>query len=310
MTVAIMDLGTNTFHLLIVRQHKKQLTILYKTKTPVKLGENGITSGYISEKSFKRGVSVMKNFGRKIKQYNPSKIIATGTAAIRNAKNKKQFLDAIYKESGIKVKVISGIKEAKLIYEGVKHAIKPIIQRSIIMDIGGGSVEFIIADNKKIFWKYSFKLGGALLLEKFKPSDPITKTELNELTGYLQKALVPLFNAAKLHQPHALIGSSGSFDTFAEMIAWKFYSPSMLKNKTTMLFNLHEYAAIHNQLLYSSTSERKNMKGLLPMRIDMIVIASILLTFVLEKLSIKEMHLSTFALKEGVMFRALQNKNI
>lgn len=310
MKVAIIDLGTNTFHLLIAEQKKGKIKILYQTKIAVKLGENGITSGIISEKPFYKGVRVIKNFSKIISRYKIKQIVATGTAAFRNAGNKKEFIEAIYKQSGIRIKIISGLKEATLIYEGVRHALKMGIQKSLIMDIGGGSVEFIIANKNKIYWKQSFDLGGALLLEKFQPDDPITSIQLKKIKSFLTNTLTPLFAAAKRFKITTLIGSSGSFDTFAEMIAWKLYSPDVLKNRTSYVIKLSAYYDIYHQLLYSNTLQRTKMKGLIAMRVDMIVIASILLTFVIEKLQITSMKCSTYALKEGVMWRMLASKKI
>jgi len=310
MTVAIMDLGTNTFHLLIAKVEKHDLQILYKSKIAVKLGENGISAHRISAKPFKRGVSAMKRFGKIAAFYQPEKIIAVGTAAIRNALNKKEFLNAIEKESGIRVKVISGIREAQLIYEGARQAIRIGSGKTLIMDIGGGSVEFIIADGKKIFCKHSFELGAALLLEQFKPDDPLKPAQLKKIRKYLGETLQPLFDACEKYQPDSLTGSSGSFDTFAEMISYRFYKPGILRNATTYEFKMEDYYAIYNLLLFSTTAERTKMKGLIAMRIDMIVIAAIILTFVLEKLNIKKMKLSTYALKEGVLYKLINNKPI
>jgi exopolyphosphatase/guanosine-5'-triphosphate,3'-diphosphate pyrophosphatase len=310
MTVAIMDLGTNTFHLLIARKNKKGTEILYKSKIAVKLGENGITSGFISEQPFRRGVSAMKRFSKIAAFYQPAKIVAVGTAAIRNASNKNKFLHAVEKESGIKVKIISGLKEADLIYRGVRQSMMLGNSKYLVMDIGGGSTEFIIADGRKVYWKQSFELGAALLLEKFNPSDPLTLAELKKIRSHIAKILAPLFKEAEHHKPLTLIGASGSFDTFAEMIMHRFYSPSLLKGAATYSFVMDDYARIHRQLLFSTAARRKKMKGLIPMRVDMIVIASILLSFVIEKLEIKKMYLSTFALKEGLLNTVMSSKTI
>lgn len=310
MRIAVMDLGTNTFHLLIVEQGEAGFQTLFKAKTSVKLGENGIASGIIASKPFQRGIRTLKRFKKTIDRFQPGKIIATGTAAIREASNKKAFLDAIFKETGIRVQVIPGNKEALLIYEGVKCAIDLGKEKALIMDIGGGSVEFIIADQRKLYWKGSFKLGAALLLDRFKPYDPITADQLKRIRTHIQKELAPLLLACKTYLPISLIGSSGSFDTFAEIIAWRFYKPGVLKGKSTYRFHIPDYQIIHQDLIYSTADERRTMKGLVAMRIDMIVIASILLTFVLEKTKIKQMELSTYALKEGVCERILNHKAI
>lgn len=310
MTIAVMDLGTNTFQLLIAERSDNKLRIIYQAKVGVKLSQDGITSGFISELPFKRGIRAMKKFKKKITEFNVDAIYATGTAAIRSAKNNRHFLNEIKKETGIGVHCINGLKEAELIYEGVRQAVPLGLKRWLIMDIGGGSVEFIIAGGKKIYWKHSFNIGGALLLEKFKPSDPISIVQLKKINSFLNRELKPLFDASSKFKPEGLIGSEGPFDSFAQMIACEFYTPGILKNKTSWEFKMSDYRFIHNKLLYSSSAERKKMKGLIAIRIDMIVIASILLTFVLNKLKLSKMNLSAFALKEGVMFRLLNNEPV
>ncbi len=179
-------------------------------------------------------------------------------------------------------------------------------EKSLIIDIGGGSTELVICNQKNIFWKHSFELGAALLLEKLKPSDPITIEEINKLNAYLDKELAILFEAIKKYVPARLIGSSGSFDTFAEMILVQ-NNKSPLGKRISYEFYMEDYFNVHQRLIKSTTQQRMQMKGLIKMRVDMIVLASSLLTFVLKKTDIKKMTLSAYALKEGMLFDILQN---
>ncbi len=310
MRIAVMDLGTNTFHLDIVERINGKVKTLYAVTAPVKLGEGGIASGTISKKPFQRGLRTMKQFKKKLDQYKPGKIIATGTAAIRNASNKKAFLEAIREKTGITVTLIHGLKEASLIYDGVKQAVRLGEDKTLIMDIGGGSLEFIIANGKKISWKHSFPLGAALLLDRFKPFDPISSQQIGDIRKFLARELRLLPLALKEYGPVSLTGSSGSFDTFAEMIGWRNNTPSILKNKTSYIFRLEDYKKLHLDLVYSTAEERGRMKGLPAMRADMIVMASLLLTYVLEKFKPSQFQLSTYALKEGIMWRILTKGKI
>jgi exopolyphosphatase / guanosine-5'-triphosphate,3'-diphosphate pyrophosphatase len=178
----------------------------------------------------------------------------------------------------------------------------------LIMDIGGGSTEFIIADKDKIFWKQSFLLGAARLLERFKLSDPITDDEIGQVEKYLEEELRPLFEAVKKFPVKELIGASGSFDSLADMIAYKFYTPEILDNKTEYTFDMDDFAVIYNIVLKSSKEERLQIKGLVEMRVDMIVISSILVNFILKSFNINHMRLSMYSLKEGVLHELLERK--
>ena len=180
-------------------------------------------------------------------------------------------------------------------------------EKSLVMDIGGGSVEFIVCNQEKIFYKQSFEIGAALLLEQLKPSNPITEMEIKMIKTYLNKILASLCTACAKHKPLSLIGASGSFDTFAEMILNQ-KGKSPLGNKTSYQFNLEDYYNVHQQLINSTTQQRMQMKGLVKMRVDMIVLASLLLTFVLDKTKIKQMTLSAYALKEGILSEIMNNE--
>ena len=184
---------------------------------------------------------------------------------------------------------------------------------SLIMDIGGGSTEFIIANKKEILWKKSFLLGVARMMDKFKPSDPITKEEIKQIENYLEQELQPLFSAIessfvkKLVGCQELIGSAGSFDSLAEMIAHMLYDISIMKGITEYDFNLDDCEKIYNIVLQSTTKERMHMKGLSKMRVDMIVISAIFVDFIFLRLGLKKMRLSKYSLKEGVLWELMHS---
>jgi exopolyphosphatase / guanosine-5'-triphosphate,3'-diphosphate pyrophosphatase len=306
MRLAIIDTGTNTFHLLIVEQNGNSYIELYKTKEGVKLGEAGITTNVISPAAFERGINVFKEFKRKCEIHGATKIFALGTAALRNASNASEFIEKVKKETGIELIVISGEIEAELIWNGVRHSMKMGLDKSLIMDIGGGSVEFIICNEEEIFWKQSFDIGAALLLEKFKPSDPISTDDIQKLETFFGEELKLLFHSCGVNLPKQLIGSSGSFDTFTEMIVHKYHNIETLNGLTEFTFNIDEYKAIHQQLLASTHDERIAMPGMIAMRADMIVVASILLSYVKRNTNIKQIKSSTYSLKEGILFKLIK----
>jgi len=117
---------------------------------------------------------------------------------------------------------------------------------------------------------------------------------------------LPISHAIKRYPAHSLIGSSGSFDTLAEMIGWKYHRKNILKNTETYQFNLKEYFLLHQMLLKSTTAERMKMRGLIKMRVDMIVLASICTNLILKKYHLNQLILSKSALKEGALWKALQ----
>jgi exopolyphosphatase/guanosine-5'-triphosphate,3'-diphosphate pyrophosphatase len=309
MRIAIVDLGTNTFNLLIAELFPDTTyKTLYKNKIPSRLGEGGINLGIIQPVPFQRGIDALKAHHEAILKYKAEETHAFATSAIRSASNGEEFVKEAKKETDISIQVISGNREAELIYYGVRSAVKMTDSNSLIMDIGGGSTEFIIANKEGIRWKKSFELGAARLLERFNPSDPITPEQIAELRKYLLKEIQPLLKALETHPVTELIGSSGSFDSLAEMIAHRFQSIDVLKGKTEYTFDLENSEAIYHEILRSTRSERLNMKGLIEMRVDMIVVSAIFVHLIITELAIPRMRLSTYSLKEGVLWEILQQR--
>ncbi len=302
MKVAVLDLGTNTFHLMIALVNKDRTwkKIVHR-KITVKLGQGGIHRNIIAPGPFKRGILAISKFRKAIDEHEVTKVFAFGTAALRTADNGKDFLRQMRKDYRINVNLITGDDEAFLIYSGVRKAVNMGNEVSLIMDIGGGSTEFILANEKKVFWKHSYKIGASMLLEKFQPSNPVKKTELSSIHQHLETVLKPLFSACLKYSPVRLIGSAGSFETVASMIRFRNPAAGSHYGKTKHPVSIYDLNALHRDIIKSTTAERRQMKGLISMRVDMIVPASILLNFVLKKTALKEILLSTYSLKEGVI---------
>ncbi|MDP4208772.1 MAG: phosphatase [Bacteroidota bacterium] len=301
MRIAIIDLGTNTFNLLIAEATGgSSYNILLSTKEGVKLGEGGINHKTITDAAFQRGIEAIGRHYERMEPYKVDKVMAFATSAIRDAANGRHFTDTLKQRFNLDVSVISGDKEASLIHLGVKQTLTFHDKRYIILDIGGGSNEFIIADDNQIFWKQSFKLGMARLLEKFQPSDPITAEEISAVEKYLHEELEPLFENFDRYKPEIFIGASGSFDSFVRMLANENLLPP-LDGATSHIIPQEVYQKLHHKLISSTKEERDQMKGLEPVRRDMIVLATVFVNFVLNKLGLLTIYQSDYSLKEGAV---------
>lgn len=306
MIFAVIDLGTNTFNLLIAeRLSNCTFKKIFNTKIAVKLGEGTINSGYIADAPFQRGISALRQYQQYLLDYNVEHTYAFATSAIRSASNGKEFVAQAKKVAGISITVIDGNEEADLIYHGNKMAVSMTNSVSLIMDIGGGSTEFILANHNTVFWKQSYLLGAARLLEKFNLSDPVTNSEIVLFNSYLSQELQTLTDAIKKHQPIELIGSSGAFDSVVDIIAGKFNVGGLNDVQTEYEINLNHYYQISEMIKKSTLKERYHITGLIDMRVDMIVISVLLIDFVLKELNLNKMRVSTFSLKEGVINQKL-----
>ncbi len=306
MKIAVIDLGTNTFNLLI--RDTKTSEVLYNNKIGVKLGDGGLDDDRIMPVAFERGINALKAHRETIKDFGADKTYAFATAAIRSASNGGDFVSAAANQVNIKVNVIDGQKEAELIYLGVTQALELGEGTSLIVDIGGGSTEFIICTNKEVLWKNSYNIGSSRLLEKFKPKDPINSLEAQAIEDFIAEVTTDLVSALKQHPTKTLIGSSGSFDTLASMIHEAYPEANYDPTKTSYEFELHQYLAIAQKMISSPYEQRLLTPGMIPMRADLMPMACIQINFLLKRLGIKTMKLSTYALKEGV-FTTLKEKN-
>jgi exopolyphosphatase/guanosine-5'-triphosphate,3'-diphosphate pyrophosphatase len=299
MTTAILDFGTNTFDLLIAERKERSFNILHTSKQPVKLGRGGIEANRITPDAMERGYVAIQNLLETIAPYKVDDIRAFATSAIRNAANGELFTDKVYRKFGVRTRVIPGDREAELIYKGVRQAMDFQEGHMMIVDIGGGSNEFIICNKEGIVWKHSFETGMARVLELFTLSDPISPEEIRALESYFLEKLQLLFRVVRQLRPYTLVGASGSFDTFHSLIL---HSGGM---KADQLHGreipLREYYRIHQALLQSTTEQRKAMPGMEAVRVEMIVAATIFVSFVLRSCQINHLHHSEFALKEGVI---------
>ncbi|MES2680654.1 MAG: phosphatase [Bacteroidota bacterium] len=302
MRLAVIDCGTNTFNLIIIEvDERKKYSKIDNTRVPVKLGEGAINKGFIAPGPFSRGIEAINSFNELIKKNRVEKVIAFATSAIRDAANGEEFVQTIYEKFGIRLTVIDGNREAELIYLGIREAVQLNSDLSLIMDIGGGSTELIIANRDTIFWKGSFRIGAARLLEKFCPSNPISAAEIKAIHEYLSEQLHSFFEVIKTHPPFELVGSSGAFDSLVEMINGELGGEPLTNDKTAYDINMEEYFHISSLVQSSTLEQRKRIKGLVPMRFDMIVISCLMVDFILNACALNKLRVSVYSLKEGAL---------
>jgi exopolyphosphatase/guanosine-5'-triphosphate,3'-diphosphate pyrophosphatase len=298
-SIAILDLGTNTFHLLIAEISGQRPEIIFQETLAVRLGEGGMRDGMINVSAFERGLSALRQFKRSIDQHKAVQVKAIATSALRSASNGAEFIRYVLAETGINIEIIDGNREAELICSGVRAAINMKDQNSLIMDIGGGSVEFIICNQDQIFWKKSFDIGAARLMDQFHRSDPISQSDINELQSFLNSVLNDLNIQLDIYKPIQFIGSAGAFETFAGMIDPAF---SILFEKPEFNFELNQFEKIAKFIIGSSHDERAMTAAIPAVRVDMIVVATLLTRYILNIYNFKALKLSTYSLKEGVLF--------
>lgn len=304
MKLAVIDLGTNTCNLLIAEINYDRFSILHQSKQHVRLGDNKIKDNEISAEATDR---VLKSFQIQkeiIEKFEVEKVRVIATSAVRTASNKIQFLETLGEKSGWLVKIVSGEKEAELIFEGVLLAFSEFENPALILDIGGGSNELIVARKKEMLWKESQPSGMARVINKFKISDPILEHEMENLKYFFSEIHKTAFQKCKIENVKTLIGCSGAFDTIADMIDE--VNPGEKSRKTQEIL-LEDFYSIFNKLVNSSREERLKMKGMDYVRVDLIVPAVILIEQLISEIGITKIIQTDFALREGVLFELIHS---
>jgi exopolyphosphatase / guanosine-5'-triphosphate,3'-diphosphate pyrophosphatase len=306
MRIGIIDCGTNTFNLLIADTTEKGWTKVFGNKVSVKLGHGGFTDGNIRLERMARALDAMKVHYNNLLNFNVEKTFVFATSAMREAGNGAMFIQHIKQELGLDVVIIDGDREAQLIYDGVRQTIEASSGYDLIVDIGGGSTEFIVASADGIHWKASFPIGVARLYEYVEADDPITKEQIQKLDLYLDDVLKPLETALKQYPIDRLIGSSGSFDTLIDLFHSAGRIPAVrgLSNEIPLAV----FEEIHRYLLISTRETRLAMRGMLPLRVDYIVLASIVIQHIVTRFKIVRIFQSEYALKEGVIAGILNHE--
>lgn len=298
--LSVIDLGTNTFHLLIVRSVDGKLKEIRRQREYVKLATEG--NKRISESAYRRGLETMIQFARILEDEQVEQCRAVATAALRTAENGADLIEDIYEQTGISIDLIDGFTEAGYIARGVERALNRSTDEYLIMDIGGGSVEFIYVENFTIRELWSFQVGVAFLYSRFHHSEPITTQEINRLTEYLTEELAPMINSMKHHRSMPLVGASGTFDVLGNMCHAPQLTPQVRTIKTDFVDR------IYTRMISSTLEERSAMDDVPDNRADMMVIAIILLKSVLNQLPLKPIYVSQYALKEGVLLDMLDEE--
>ena len=297
--LAVIDLGTNTFHILIAEANGSGgFKEIVRYRQFIKLAEEGIEK--IGDAPFQRGLAALQYFSLLMQEEKVSKIKAFGTAALRTASNGQDFIKAAKETTGIDIQLISGDEEARLIYKGVNQAVPPAPERMLIMDIGGGSVEFIIADHSTIYWAQSFPIGVAVLFNRFHHSSPIKKEEITMVEDFLKDHLSPLEAALRQFPCRKLVGASGTFDVLEALVVKEKDNPIYSHFDAQLFFPLYE------ELIQTSLEERYEMESIPASRAEMIIVAVILIKYVLELGQIPFISVSAYAMKEGILVEMLE----
>lgn len=293
MRKAIIDLGTNTFNLLIADVQPAHMRVVHSEKEGVALGMGGINKGILTDDAIKRAESTLQRFKLVCDDFEVERLLAFGTSALRDAANQKEFCEQIWKDIGIAIHIISGEEEARLIHRGISMSYA-FEQPSLIMDIGGGSTEFIFADKDGIGSLQSFDVGVSRIFQHFHFSDPLSSIDIERIEHFLESKIGHFLSS---RHSDILVGASGSFETFWELAYHKSFEEKIQYQE----INVEKLHVILDEIISSSAMDRAMNPWIIPIRKNMAPIAAIKTKWVLKQVKPKTVIISPCSLKEGAL---------
>lgn len=303
--IVIIDCGTNTFNLLLAKVNTAahEVTFLHEEKRAVKIGKGLTEKGEFTPEAMHRALEVLLAYAELIREWNPEQVRVLATAGFRLSNNASVFIEQVYRETGLGIEVISGEHEAYLIYQGARHAYPMTDQSHLIMDIGGGSTEFIHCSNAGMHHCWSFAAGASRLLEVLPPSDPMNASDIKRIRSYLSEMLQSMTALLPDSIP-VLIGTSGFFDTLEDMAVAGNYIPdqpgALYREVSPELFN-----HLYHLMLPLNVQQRAEFPGMIPFRAEMIMMAFELTRYIIERYEVQQIITTPYSMKEGAIFSAV-----
>lgn len=303
--VAAIDLGTNSFHVVLADLFPDgHYEIIDTLKEMVLLADDGDLE-HLSESAMDRGIAALKKIRALCDGQDVERILAYATSAIREAKNGGDFIQRAIDETGVKINAISGLLEAELIALGVQYGMKLGKKEYMIADIGGGSVEFIIANQHEIRALDSRKIGVARLTSDFVQHDPVQSDEIRNMKQHIANELQPVRDMWEDRTNSVLIGSSGTMQSIAAMISFR-RNRDIPMTLNEFEFTKKEFNSLKDDILNSNRMKRESIQGLDEKRVDLIQAGVILLDEILRTFGAKSVRISSQALREGILIRYMR----
>jgi len=297
MRIAAIDLGSNSFHMLIANVLGQSFEPLLRERMPVQIGKAALASGRLDPITMERGVRCMEEFRRLAMTRRVERTFAVATSAIREAENGEEFIYRIGNATGIAVSAISGREEARLIYLAVRQNIDFHEKKALLIDIGGGSVELTVADAGKTYFTTSQKLGFLRLHSRCVSSDPMNERDKQSLTDLLKSTLSDSLATICKYRPELIVTTSGMATTLQRIVHRR--QPDF-ENSSTVTKG--QMGSILDLALKMNSAQRANELGMDVSRADYFPTALLCLNAILEGVNAEEFMVSSYSLREGLIY--------
>lgn len=300
MRLAAIDVGSNSVHMVIADVRRDgHIEVIDRVKEMVRLGRHSFTSGKLERQSMDLAVRALRNFVRLARLRRVERTRAVATSAVREARNRDTFIARVRRETGLRLQVISGDEEARLIFSAARHALGLDGGPHLLIDIGGGSVELALVHDGEAQWMASLPLGVARLTEGYLHSDPPAPAQVRRLEEHLHHELDALMRKARRAGVARAIGTSGTVNALVAMIrVARDGEQDRLHGSSVAARDIRR---LRGRLLKLTAARRAELPGADPKRADLMPAAAVLTDFLLERAGATELVACTWAMREGIL---------
>ncbi len=300
---ASLDLGTQTFRLLIGKTKGDKLRILCRDRENVRLGDGLVETGNISASAMDKGIKILSKFRHVMDSLGVVTYLAIGTAVFRKASNREEFLKRAAKEAQIEIKILSPEEEASFTLKGILAGLKERPESFLVADVGGGSTELIVVKGEKSYWKTSLDLGAVTLTEKFFSHDPPTLAEIESAQFYIRKELKKIIERTK--ELGLFIITGGTASCLAALgLGLEEYVPEIIHGYK---LSRKELANLFERLAVLESKDRLKLKGMERGREDIIISGLLIYLELMQSLNFEESIISESGILEGLVLHLIQN---
>jgi exopolyphosphatase/guanosine-5'-triphosphate,3'-diphosphate pyrophosphatase len=301
MKIAAVDLGSNSVHMVIVEVAADgRFHVIGREKEMVRLGERTLSRGKLSARAMERGLRALSKFQRLAQNHGVERILAVATSAVREAVNGEAFVARVGAELGFWPRVVSGETEARLIHLAAAHSVHLEGRPSVVIDIGGGSVELALGVGENVSLAVSERAGVLRLSEHFVKSDPLSAADEASLEAHVRALFDGHLARIKRHGFERVVGTSGTVLCLGAL-AWVLETgrePEALHHLTV---KAESVAEVRRMLTRSAHRDRVRLPGVGESRADIVVAGAVVLDTLLSRLGASRLVLCEWALREGIL---------
>ncbi len=300
MRIAAIDIGTNSVHMIVVQvRPDRSFEVVDREKEMVRLGSGGLGGRALTEAATASALQALSKFRRLAESHDVDEIVGAATSAVREADNGRQFLDAILHRTGIRVRVISGAEEAKLIHRAAVYGVDVADGPAVVIDIGGGSVELTRGTAARVHVAHSAKIGVIRLTEQFVRTDPIVERDVRRMTDYVSDEIAAVVDRIVKLGFERVIGTSGTILSLGALAvgSGRAVASDALRNRRIPVKQIRR---VRRELSGMTLADRLRIPGLDPRRADLAVAGAIVLDTILKRLGARDLTICDLALREGL----------